>query len=116
MRERKDIFKMLKAAGLPTTYRQWKPAKPPAMPYVVYLEQDRRDFHADNSNYVKRRAWCVELYSEAKDEESEAAIEQVFEQAGISYSRTEHDPRDYAATEAASLSGYYMVAWHFETI
>ena len=116
MRERKDIYTLLKSAGLPTAYRQWKPAKPPAMPYVIYLEQDRRDFHADNSNYVKRRAWCVELYSEAKDEASEAVIEQAFEQAGISYSRTEHDPRDYAATEAASKSDFFMVAWYFETI
>lgn len=116
MTERKDIFKMLKASGLPTAYRQWKPAKPPAMPYVIYLEQDRRDFHADNSNYVKRRAWCVELYSASKDEASEAAIERQFDQAGISYSRTEHDPKEYAASEAASLSDYYMVAWYFETI
>lgn len=116
MRERKDIYTLLKATGLPAAYRQWKPAKPPAMPYVIYLEQDRRDFHADNSNYVKRRAWCVELYSDAKDEASEAAIERQFEKAGISYSRTEHDPKEYAASEAASLSDYYMVAWYFETI
>ena len=116
MTGRNDIFKLLKATGLPVTYRQWKPAKPPAMPYIVYLEQDRRDFHADNVNYVKRRAWCVELYSSGKDETNEQAIEKQLEQAGISYSRTEHDPKEYAVTEAASLSDYYMVAWHFETI
>ena len=56
MKERKDVYTLLKSTGLPTAYRQWKPAKPPDMPYVIYLEQGRRDFHADNSNYVKRRA------------------------------------------------------------
>lgn len=75
--KRKDVFAMLKEAGLPVAYRKWAPAKPPPLPYIVYYFVDGSDLAADDGNYVGVCRWCAELYSAAKDDESEERIKQV---------------------------------------
>lgn len=104
--ERSDLFKLLKTAGLPVSYRNWGKAKPPAMPYLLYFTIGSDDLMADNVNYVGVKRWCVELYSEAKDDDSEAAVEQLLKQNEAPYSKNEIGPTD---------DGPYMTAYYFAT-
>lgn len=106
MMERKDVFAMLKSAGMPVAYRQWAPAKPPPLPYVVFFQTGRSDAYADNSNYAKVPRWRVELYSEGKNDDGEAAIERALSENQITYSINETGDQD----------DYFLVAYYFDTI
>ena len=105
--ERADIFSLLTATGLPVAYRTWGEAIPPPLPYVVYLYVGSDDLAADDANYCDVARWCVELYSEAKDDESEAAIAERLRSNETPYSKNEVGPID---------GDRFMVAFYFTTI
>lgn len=104
---RADVFAMLKASGLPVTYRTWGEAVPPPLPYVAYFYIGDSDLAADDSNYCEVARWCAELYSEDKDDESEAAIVTQLKNKEIPYSKNEIGPID---------GDRFMVAFYFTTI
>ena len=87
--ERSDVFKMLKATGLPVAYRQWAPANPPKLPYILFFAIETRDMIADNENYHEVTRWCAELYSGTKDDEAENAIKRSLKSRKIPYSENE---------------------------
>lgn len=103
---REEVFALLKSTGLKATYRQWAPAKPPPLPYVVFFSIDSSDLIADNSNYHEVTRWCVELYSEKKDDDAEGSIKQLLKTSEIPYSRNEI---------GTNTSGLFMVAFYFTT-
>ncbi len=83
------VMSVLRETGLPAAYRQWAPAKPPPLPYVLFFRAARQDVCADNRNYLKKAHWCAELYSDSADFESMAAVEAALEAHGIAYSASE---------------------------
>lgn len=83
------VFAILKETGLPVAYRQWAPAEPPPLPYILFFRASREDVYADNRNYLKRARWCAELYSEGVDLESMEAVEAALDSHGIAYSAME---------------------------
>lgn len=104
---RSDIFALLKATGLPVTYRTWGGAAPPPLPYIAYFYVGDSDLAADDSNYCEVARWCAELYSEAKDDESEASIALQLGRNETPYSKNEVGPID---------GDKFMVAFYFTTI
>lgn len=60
-------------------YYQWPVGLAPEPPYIVYWIPTRDDFRADDINYVKIGELVVELYTDKKDPELEAAVEAWFE-------------------------------------
>lgn len=104
--ERSDLYALLKEAGMPVTYRKWAPAEPPDMPYIVFFQTGRNDVYADDSNYVKVRSWCAELYSKKKHDEGEEAVESALSGGGIAYKMTEIGDRE----------DYFLAAYYFDTV
>lgn len=82
-----DIYTLLVSTGLPVAYRVWQ--TPPALPYLVYFFDASADLIADGTNFVPVSDWEIELYSDAKDPVSEAAIEEVLKRAGIPWEKRE---------------------------
>lgn len=67
--------------GIPDkyVYYQWPVGLAPEPPYIVYWTPNRDDFRADDINYVKAATLVVELYTDKKDPDLEAAAEAWFE-------------------------------------
>lgn len=106
-RSRADIFRILESSGVPTAYRSWGEGKAPKLPYAVYFFVESADVMADNANYARIGRWCAELYSRAKDDESEAAIEAALSEGGIAFAKNEIGP---------VKDGPYMTAWYFTAV
>lgn len=83
------VLAVLRETGLPVAYRTWSPAKPPALPYVLFFRASRGDLMAGDANYLKRARFCAQLYADGTDFESMAAIEWALESHGICYSADE---------------------------
>lgn len=84
-----DIESILTATGLPVTYLQWHPRKPPDFPYIVYLNEDSPSFGADNIVYHAFKDVSIELYSDNKDPTSEALVETALTANDIYFEKTE---------------------------
>lgn len=84
-----NLQAILESTNLPCTYRQWKPKKPPALPYIVYLFTDSDNFAADNVVYHAAGNYDIELYSTAKDPASEALIEAALTANDIYFDKSE---------------------------
>lgn len=85
----KDINTMIQSIGLPSNYYQWPVKKAPALPYILFYYPSREDFKADNTNYAKFTQLNIEFYSENKDFEMEAKIEEILEENDLYYDKEE---------------------------
>lgn len=70
-----EIYNALSASGFPVTYYAWKTGAVPALPYVCYFYPGTDNFGADNNVYVHVNTLYVELYTENKDFNVEAQLE-----------------------------------------
>lgn len=74
---------MVASFNLPWRYSHF--SQTPAPPYVVYYFPAENDVYADDSNFVNKRQLFIELYTKTKDPTSEAAVETVLKNAGLSW-------------------------------
>lgn len=86
-----DIYEGLKELGLPITYYEWEIGKVPDLPYLVYYETGKEPFYADNQTYYARKTVTVELYTDYKDEKTEALLESFFNAQNITLSFVEEN-------------------------
>jgi len=100
------VAELLRSTGLPVVYHQWPNGAQPQFPCIRYIDEGRRDFAADNSNYFKRTRWSATLVSERKDDASEETVEAAFEAAKIVYSKGE--------TIYISFEKLFQVEYSFE--
>lgn len=70
-----EIKSALESTGFPVTYRSWPERKAPSMPYICYYVSGSDNFAADGMVYYPVNQIQVELYTELKDTEAEAALE-----------------------------------------
>lgn len=80
---------IIASTGLSQTYLQWHPAKPPSLPYIVWLVDSRDNFAADNVVYHPVRNVNIELYSKKKDISSESLVESALTANGIYFDAME---------------------------
>lgn len=106
--DRETLYALLSSVGLPLCYKTWLPddAPPPPRMCYRYMNNDA-DLKADNVNFVRVSEWALELYTKAKDDEVEAAIERLFMENEIVFSKTEAE---------ISSEGLYEVLYLFSTI
>lgn len=71
----KDFEKILSSSGFPVTYLSWPENRAPQMPYICYYVSGSDNFAADGIVYYPVNQIQVELYTELKDLEAEAALE-----------------------------------------
>lgn len=75
--------------NLPVTYYQWPEGSAPSLPYIVFYYPSRDDFSADNTNYAKITQLNIELYTQEKDFDLEAMVEEALQNADIYYTKEE---------------------------
>ena len=79
----KEIATMISTIGYPYRYSHF--SETPNPPYVVFYYPSETDPHADNSNYINKRQFFVELFTKTKDATAEALVESVLKQNGFSW-------------------------------
>lgn len=98
-----QVNTLVESIGLPCSYYQFSKdtAKPP--PFICWYCPSNDDFLADNTNYSEILNLTIELYTDSKDFDQEAAVEAVLKQNGLVYSRQE----EYIDAEKMYLVTFY---------
>lgn len=87
-----DLYTLLSSTGISTCYRSWKASgvtEIPALPWICYLFTGSENEAADNKVHQKVNNYQIELYSNEKDFDSEASIENALDGASIFYDKSE---------------------------
>lgn len=100
----KQIATMIRSIGYPFAYYQFPEGTAQAPPFICYFFDGDNDLKADNSNYQKIEHLNIELYTDEKDFEAEAQIEDVLRAAGLVWSRAE----EYIDSERLYLVVYEL--------
>lgn len=85
----KEVATMISGIGLPFAYYQFPEGTAQSTPFICYFYSGDNDVKADNSNYQKIEHLNIELYTDEKDFDSEAAVESALASAGLVWSRQE---------------------------
>lgn len=87
-----ELYKLLKATGLPVAYSHFKVSESnpaPVPPFITYVETETSNFIADNKTYHEISAVDIELYTSKKDLETEALIKKLLDEANIPFQKNE---------------------------
>lgn len=84
-----DIGNMLDETGLPVAYDHYAEGESPDPPFLVFLLPGSNHFGADGKVYRKITELDIELYTDYKDPDTEALLEDVLEAHDIYYTKDE---------------------------
>lgn len=84
-----ELLQVLEEIGLPFGYHHFAEGESPEPPFVVYLLPGSNNFGADGKVYYKIHEVHLELYTDLKDLELEQKVEDVLDEHGIFYNKTE---------------------------
>ena len=84
-----EVKQMIKSIGFPYAYYQFTEATAQPPPFICYFFGSDDDLIADNKNYQKIANLIIELYTDTKDFEAEAAVEAALDGAELPYRREE---------------------------
>lgn len=101
----KEIATMVSTIGYPYRYSHF--SETPTPPYVVYYYPSETDPYADNSNYINKRQFFLELFTKKKDDSAEAAVEAVLSQNGLTW---------YKQTDFLNDEKLYQTVYESEVI
>lgn len=102
---RAEVAAMVAGIGPPAAYYQFDEGTAEAPPFITYYYLGRDDVFADDRNYSALANLVVELYTDAKDVDTEQAVETALQAAGMTYTTTE------TTIDSEKL---YMVAYNME--
>lgn len=86
----KEIAQMVASIGYPYAYFQFPEGTAQPCPYVVFFFVETDDLYADESNYQRIEKINVELYTDEKDFDAEAAVESVLSSNSLTYYKEEN--------------------------
>lgn len=84
-----ELLEILGETGMPFAYDHFAEGDSPEPPFICYLVPHSDDFWADGARYLRVSACRIELYTDAKDRQREAAVEAALERHGVLWSRSE---------------------------
>lgn len=84
-----EVATMVRSIGLPFSYYQFNDDTAVDPPFIVFYYPENIDLKADGTNYQKIESLIIELYTDNKDFEQEAAVESVLKANGLTWSRVE---------------------------
>lgn len=103
----KEVATMIRSIGLPFAYHQFNEDTAVAPPFVCFSYPASNDLQADNINFQRIEQLNIDLYSDDKDFDNEAAVEAVLLNNGMSWEKNE----TYIDSERM-----YMVSYQTEFI
>lgn len=84
-----QLAEMLKSTGIPFAYDHFAEGESPEPPFICYFLPGSDNFAADGRVYFKINEVRVELYTDKKDVSVEKAVEDVLDNQGIFYNKSE---------------------------
>lgn len=86
-----EVVDMVSGIGLPYAYYQFPedPQNPVSPPFLAFFYPNSRDLFADGANYASISALTIELYSDEKDFDLEARVENALTAKGLAYTKEE---------------------------
>ena len=100
----KEIAEMIAEADIPYAYREFEEGTATAPPFICFFYPYTDDFFADDSNYQRVETLVVELYTDTKDIALEQALEAVFADHGLTFTRSE----ERLGSERMTMNTYTM--------
>ena len=84
-----ELVAMLKEMRIPFAYDHFAEGESPKPPFMCYLLPGSDNFSADGRVYFKINEVRIELYTDKKDLSVEAWVEDVLDEQGIFYNKSE---------------------------
>ena len=100
----KEVAAMVASIGKPYAYYQFPEGTAQPTPFLCFFFTGDNDFKADGENYQKIEHLAIELYTDNKDFELEAAVEGVLASYGMVWTRAE----EWLDTEKMCMVLYEM--------
>ena len=72
-----EVMQMLEETGIPFAYDHFAEGESPDPPFICFLFPSSENFGADNIVYAAFQNLNIELYTDEKNPELEAAVEEV---------------------------------------
>ena len=86
----KEVATMISEVEIPYAYYQFSEGTAQPCPFIVFYYPGRDDFIADDQNYSLVTRLIMELYTDDKDFELEAAVEGVWSSHGLVFTKSEN--------------------------
>ena len=83
------VLLLAQLTGIPYAYSHFAEGEAPDPPFICYLCPGSDNFSADGRVYQKINEVHIELYTDYKSPDTELAVENVLDEAGIFYNKTE---------------------------
>ena len=87
--EMDELLRILKEIGLPFAYHHYAEGEAVEPPFICYLMPGSSNFSADGKVYYKINEVHIELYTDFKDLAVEQQVEDVLDEYGIFYNKSE---------------------------
>ena len=84
-----ELMEIMKETGLPFAYDHFAEGESPDPPFITFLLPGSNNFAADGRVYMKINEVHIELYTDEKNPETEALVEDVLDDHEIFYEKTE---------------------------
>ena len=94
---RKEIIALLKPAGIKVVYGYCEQGQEPDFPYAILNYLFDNNVRADNTDYLPRARWQLDLITAKRDEATESAVESGLRSGGLLFSKTQ-DIQDNQST------------------
>lgn len=84
-----ELLQILNETQIPFAYHHFAEGESPEPPFICYLLPGSNNFSADGEVYYKINEVHIELYTELKDLAVEQQLEDVLDEHGIFYNKSE---------------------------
>ena len=84
-----ELLQILSETQIPFAYHHFAEGESPEPPFICYLLPGRNNFSADGKVYYKINEVHIELYTDLKDLAVEQQLEDVLDEHGIFYNKSE---------------------------
>lgn len=84
-----ELLQILSETQIPFAYHHFAEGESPEPPFICYLLPGSNNFSADGKVYYKINEVHIELYTDCKDLAVEQQLEEVLDEHGIFYNKSE---------------------------
>ena len=84
-----ELLQILSETQIPSAYHHFAEGESPDPPFICYLLPGSNNFSADGKVYYKINEVHIELYTDLKDLAVEQQLEDVLDEHGIFYNKSE---------------------------
>ena len=84
-----ELLQILSETQIPFAYHHFAEGESPEPPFICYLLPGSNNFSADGNVYYKINEVHIELYTDLKDLAVEQQLEDVLDEHGIFYNKSE---------------------------